>query len=381
MSEAELLAWCVPVALAAISGMFFTLDVPGITSWRVAYALAAAAYAVTILPPPEGWVLPKAIFEDALFLAAVAAFTRGLAQRFNRRTHDGPVAAAVCIALAFAGMALAVRGSVALEVTAVQVPCAGFSLLAAWQMRGRLDRPVDRAHFGAAILFAASLVLQSAALFVFPDPMLTVATWRESWWAFAFQLSGFGFGLAFAFITLIALGIDVVDGFRISSETDALSGLLNRRGFERRFRAVGSAGMEGSLILADLDHFKEVNDRHGHEAGDMAIVGVGALIASICAPDGFGCRLGGEEFVLFVPSERGDPGVLAEAVRQALVRVEWPGRLAGTRITASLGAVVVAAGESFESALRRADRMLYAAKHAGRDRVVTVRPSVAIQAA
>ena len=381
MSEAELLAWCVPVALAAISGMFFALSVPGITSWRVAYALAAAAYAVTIPPAPDGWVLPKAIFEDALFLAAVAAFTRGVSQRFNRPTHDGPVAAAVCLALACAGVALAVRGSVALEVTAVQVPCAGFSVLSAWHMRDRLERPVNRALFGAAILFAGSLVLQSAALFVFPDPMLTVATWRESWWAFAFQLSGFGFGVAFAFIALIALGIDVVDGFRISSETDALSGLLNRRGFEKRFRAVGSAGMAGGLILADLDHFKNVNDRHGHEAGDMAIVGVGALIASICGPDGFGARLGGEEFVLFLPRERGDPGPLAEFVRQALVRVEWPGRLAGTRITASLGAVVVATGESFESAFRRADRMLYAAKNAGRDRVVTVQPALTAQVA
>ncbi|WP_206454712.1 GGDEF domain-containing protein [Aurantimonas marina] len=379
MSEADILAWCVPLALAAISGVFLVLGVtvPGGVSWGIAYALAAIGYATAVFPGGD-YGAAKAIFEDSLFLFAMMAMARGISQRFQRRPHDCAALAVVALTLVVAGLALVFYDSVPTEIAAVQTGCAAFALFAATRMWGNLQKPVNRALFALALLLATNLLAQNVWFLLDPSPQLTMADWRQSSWAFFFQLGGIAFGLLFAFTALIAIGLDAVERYRVSSETDLLSGLLNRRGFELQLRAATERReAEGALVLIDVDHFKAVNDRNGHAAGDMVIAGLGALLGLFADRLGFAGRMGGEEFAIFVEGADTSAGAArALEIREALKGVAWPLPLVGIQITASFGVAAARPGESFESAYRRADDRLYQAKQAGRDCVIAAAMTV-----
>ncbi|MBB4632624.1 sensor domain-containing diguanylate cyclase [Sphingosinicella soli] len=154
------------------------------------------------------------------------------------------------------------------------------------------------------------------------------------------------------------------------AETDALTGLLNRRAFvEYGVRMSGKGTLKSRLLLIDIDHFKTVNDGFGHEFGDRVLREAGRLLESIAPADAVVGRLGGEEFALIVPySERDDTaGTILRAFRSTPMTE-------GIRITVSIGSVtaIIADDRSWRHAYRRADEMLYEAKRTGRDRHVAV---------
>jgi diguanylate cyclase (GGDEF)-like protein len=160
--------------------------------------------------------------------------------------------------------------------------------------------------------------------------------------------------------------------------SDALTGLPNRRAADETIRRLTAhAGRTLSplgVLLLDLDRFKQVNDRHGHEHGDQALAIVGqVLTASIRASD-FAARYGGEEFLILLPdTDRGGAVEVAEKIRQAIEHAEMP-VIGG--LTGSLG--VAALPEDAldpDQLIRKADRALYAAKARGRNRVEAAQPS------
>lgn len=161
------------------------------------------------------------------------------------------------------------------------------------------------------------------------------------------------------------------------SRLDPLTGLWNRRHIEEELHALCGAarrhGFRVNVVLFDLDHFKSVNDRYGHAAGDAALKAAAACLrAQVRSEDVLG-RWGGEEFLAVVPYEDAD-GVraMAERVRRGVASVELScGEGISCRLTTSVG-VHGAAGEDAhpETLLAAADRALYEAKAAGRDRVV-----------
>ncbi len=155
---------------------------------------------------------------------------------------------------------------------------------------------------------------------------------------------------------------------------DSLTGALTRRAFfevaERtRHRCVRS-GDSYALVMLDLDHFKEWNDRHGHQAGDRFLEAVAGALRLALRPGDVVGRYGGEEFVVLLPGAPLDGAArAAERLRGAVARLE-AGPRPGDRGTASLGvAASRAAGEALDAVLKRADEALYRAKDAGRDRV------------
>ena len=162
--------------------------------------------------------------------------------------------------------------------------------------------------------------------------------------------------------------------------TDSLTGLPNRRAIQDALRRMfaHAARSEQSLaaVALDLDHFKQVNDRHGHDVGDDVLAAVAhALTATLRASDFVG-RQGGEEFLVLLPDTGLDGAlVAAENLRAAIAALRIPGL--NRAITASFGVAVHPedAGESADL-LRQADRALYAAKEAGRDRVCASAASV-----
>jgi diguanylate cyclase (GGDEF)-like protein len=154
--------------------------------------------------------------------------------------------------------------------------------------------------------------------------------------------------------------------------SDVLTGLPNRRAADEVFKRMAAhAGRNASpltAVLLDLDRFKEVNDRHGHESGDRALAMVGSIITSTIRASDFAARFGGEEFLVLLPDTDRDAALLvAEKLRSEIEHAELVG--IGS-ITASLGLAVLPtdAGEP-EELLRKADRALYTAKESGRNRV------------
>jgi diguanylate cyclase (GGDEF)-like protein len=155
--------------------------------------------------------------------------------------------------------------------------------------------------------------------------------------------------------------------------TDTLTGLPNKRSIEdtlkRMAAQAGRSRTPLAAIMFDLDHFKRVNDVYGHNHGDEVLAAVGAAITACVRESDFAGRYGGEEFlVLLADSDRAGALVTAEKLRTAIAAVQIPGE--SRAVTASLGVAVMPddAGES-TALLRCADRALYAAKRAGRNRV------------
>lgn len=162
------------------------------------------------------------------------------------------------------------------------------------------------------------------------------------------------------------------------SESDALTGLLNRRALESRFRVLRSSGFNTFAII-DLDNFKVVNDRHGHAVGDDVLV----ACAGALAPDydTLSFRLGGEEFLLLLRGK----GVLqrAEAGRRAITtRIARDVEGLERPVTASMGIVEVppeaAPHAEFAELYARADALLYETKQAGRNRTINGRMKLVV---
>ncbi|PWE40799.1 sensor domain-containing diguanylate cyclase [Pseudomonas prosekii] len=163
----------------------------------------------------------------------------------------------------------------------------------------------------------------------------------------------------------------VEEELRALSVTDSLTGIHNRRYFQERLTTemarVERGGGELSVIMLDIDHFKRINDQHGHAVGDRVLQAVCERIGHRLRRTDVFCRLGGEEFMVLCPDIDGEHAhVLALQLWQALRSSPIDG--VGT-VTASFGIASWRAGEGADSLLLRADSGVYAAKQAGRDRV------------
>ena len=155
------------------------------------------------------------------------------------------------------------------------------------------------------------------------------------------------------------------------AETDPLTGLCNRRAF---FARAGSAalriGRHGRLsaVLADIDHFKRINDEHGHDVGDRAI----HAVAEVVGGEGIGGRLGGEEFAVILPGLGLDEAAgHAERLRRRVRDLRIQSDRGSVGLSCSFGVSTWVEPDGVAALIKRADLALYEAKTRGRDRVVT----------
>jgi len=160
---------------------------------------------------------------------------------------------------------------------------------------------------------------------------------------------------------------------------DSLTGIFNRRAFFERaaeVRAQLPAIGSFSAIMLDIDHFKRVNDVYGHAMGDRAIRDVASVIANTSPVVG---RLGGEEFAVLLPGRNlAAAREAAERLRREMAALQLGANDESLALTCSFGVSEWQAGDSVDDVLRRADMALYAAKAAGRNRVVAADESLAV---
>jgi diguanylate cyclase len=153
--------------------------------------------------------------------------------------------------------------------------------------------------------------------------------------------------------------------------TDPLTGAYNRRHMEARLveqpEVLRRHGSPATLLLIDVDHFKRINDEHGHKAGDVVLQGLAATVRNRARHVDVLFRMGGEEFVLLLPgTAEADAARMAEEIRAAIAEASL---LDGRVVTASIGVAGLEEEDTVDTWIRATDAAMYAAKGAGRNRV------------
>jgi diguanylate cyclase len=170
-----------------------------------------------------------------------------------------------------------------------------------------------------------------------------------------------------------------LEGIKETARTDMLTSLLNRRGFDEvmteQVRHSIKHNRALSIILADIDHFKMVNDTHGHLIGDNVLKMLSKLLKETITGKNIAARFGGEEFIMVLPgTDLKGAFIMAEQIRLSLRSMKWTAKDSGQAlgsITISLGVAQYKPEETVESVIQRADNALYFAKENGRNKTGT----------
>ena len=255
----------------------------------------------------------------------------------------------------------------AVLLIAVCVVCLGISWRAQQREPLRL-RWIAMAAFGLTLVFSVIRTLLTM-LYAAPPDFLAPGDIQP-----LLMFIGISLILFWNLSVMLMPGERLQNALRRAAQDDALTNLLNRGGFNslasRQLERCRLAGRPASVLLMDLDHFKRVNDSHGHDAGDRLLCAFAETVRAQSRATDLVARYGGEEFCALLPeADEQQAVVIAERIRQNFARVTVPvaGDTLGT--TVSIGVAQFSAGETVDAALQRADQALYAAKREGRNRV------------
>jgi diguanylate cyclase (GGDEF)-like protein len=178
-------------------------------------------------------------------------------------------------------------------------------------------------------------------------------------------------------VALTLTNMQLRDELRAQSIRDPLTELYNRRymeeTFDREWHRAQRQRQTLAVILFDVDHFKQVNDSRGHEAGDLVLAGLGRLLRDLVRQEDVPCRYGGEEFIVIMPgADLASAEERAERLRAAVEQLTLTYQGEPLHVTISLGVVAFPVhGHAPDTLIHAADAALYAAKHAGRNCVRT----------
>jgi diguanylate cyclase (GGDEF)-like protein len=308
-----------------------------------------------------------------LYTAGPLFLAEGVLSRSGKRMPLLEHAAWMALMVGLLGYFYYVVDNLQIRACALNLGMAGIVLSAAWKLR-HLTRgsTIDKAMLwllsGLSLTFVVRTLLTGGSV-----PTSDIAAFFESpfwlWAQFAMSVLGVAMGLGL----LVVVCADVVLGLKSERDSDLLTSLLNRRGLEARAVEVLSGAVRNplSVVACDIDRFKSINDRFGHAAGDVVLSTVAGIIREQVRVKDLVARIGGEEFVILLRDcSTDDAYMLTEQLRAAIASCELAGLPAGFKVTCSFGIVECRAGEDLWDAIGRADKMLYAAKHAGRNRTL-----------
>lgn len=379
-------ALIVPTIAILFAGALFTLASFGKSRPTALIAWSFIGLAVAMLLQyfePFGFGLSR-FLANAVLMAGAVGVAAALIVRHGRRPPL--VLFALISALALVGVAAGLVGQpdLRLRIYAANLGVAGiFGLLAIELARIGSRRTVDRFLLGASIALSLATLARPWLMEWLQGGYGSEEDFFRSLYWITVVLSAIVVLIVITFAMVASLGMEAISALHEQSVTDPLSGVLNRRGFEaealRAMARARRAGLPLSIVLCDLDHFKQINDRYGHAAGDDAIVGFSGLLQETASSHLIG-RLGGEEFaILTYGAGASSARLLAEGIRIALP--QWPFDTSSgeqIRLAASFGVAQMEPQETLAALIGRADEALYEAKAAGRDRVRVSRPTNAV---
>jgi diguanylate cyclase (GGDEF)-like protein/PAS domain S-box-containing protein len=184
----------------------------------------------------------------------------------------------------------------------------------------------------------------------------------------------------FSDATAVVQAVEDADRAKRDALTDELTGLPNRRMFDAalggRLENLGRYGWQFGLLIVDIDHFKKVNDLHGHAAGDAVLACVGSTLQGAVRAGDVVARWGGDEFAVLVEASD-DAGLRETAARIRVLVAQSETRRDGLSVTVrvSVGGTLAAAVDAPDGLFARADAALYTAKHSGRNRIEIAQPT------
>lgn len=337
----------------------------------------AASYALGMLTPLAEFLLPLFSWPAPFMVASYAGLFIGMvvmAPALSLLYGKRPMWS-LTVALAVAG--LVVRGLVwdgqrndFFYELAYQIPFAAAASLcsATIAVHGR-GTGLDRAAMALFAVIGAHFLLKPFAA-VYLGSGATASDYVNTTYSLISQASSGVLLIAAGLVVLINALHMVVLKDRGAAMSDPLTGLPNRRALNDAFERMAMRRGEpvAAIAVLDLDHFKRINDVWGHGAGDEVLCAVARCLEDNRPSDAMIARLGGEEFVLLVPwGNEGLVRLACEKLRLAVARLAFR-KVDG--VTVSIGATSIARNEDLSAALARADRCLYDAKAAGRDRCI-----------
>jgi diguanylate cyclase (GGDEF)-like protein len=368
------------LALSGLTALFtlaggWTTRKPGLWLWSSAF-MASLLGQATRLAVAAVWSVPASkppghlggVLQGLLMLAGMYAF-------IGRRVPWLGLASVFGVMTALSLTLLQTGQSLWWSLCATQAVMGLALARAAWlAWRARDAGGSGALTLMAAVLGVAAAVALARAASVMPIGLsveqLNAA--NERWLMVTLLLV-----VAEGFAMLVLVNSSLRDELAVLADFDPLTGLLNRRGLRSRLdrlRRPASGDrdeVDVAVALLDLDEFKLINDRHGHQVGDEVLAEVARRLRAGASADELLARTGGEEFMLVWPVPRGAAAAVGERLR-ALVSDSPVATPAGAVIVTTSVGVAVGPwndGARFEELVGRADHALYAAKHAGRNRV------------
>ena len=255
---------------------------------------------------------------------------------------------------------------------------AAASSLTAWLGRRLLRRPRDMHErlIGATIgLMVLSSALRASYLLTWSGPYESHLMYLPPMMVTPFTLLYGVLPVVFAMLLHNVINARLLARLHQRAMTDHLTGSLSRHALVDGASSLIAHARQGdgelAVIMVDFDHFKQINDQHGHAGGDSVLRHAVQVLQAQLRGEALLARYGGEEFVVLAPvSDLPVARRVAERMRQVLEETSWPDVVPGLiKVTASLGVTLLARDESLEHALRRADEALYRAKNGGRNQV------------
>ena len=318
-----------------------------------------------------------------MFLVGGISLAAGALIRYGRKPPMVPILLIGGTGISAFVWFLYIEPNISWRIYAINFAFGGISLVLAAELRTVQQRKaIDNVMLGLVLFWGISFFPRPIVAIWIDGPYTSHHNFYETLYWVTLAVSAALFILLFSLAMITAIALDVMDELHRKSQTDPLSGLLNRRGFEEGIAAALAGSRReaapATLIVCDIDHFKSVNDRFGHAGGDRVIERFAECLRAAAEGQHLAGRIGGEEFALLLDNADATTARLfAEGVRIAFSNVAVPGIPAGTRLTASFGVAEAMPGETGDDLFLRADKTLYEAKNMGRDcvRVSSTRPS------
>lgn len=366
-------ALILPAMMAVVACAFLLLsrsNLPAAFAWGLGFGFSAAAFTTSAtLASPHA----AALVSDFFFIAAFYFYAEGFLIHFSRPRHRRE-------RLAFVAIYLIMNVHVVLRLESLHLELLLNDIATSCLLGFALRRVMNHARSVAdrAAVLAGSVVVIDTLIRVLLFVWLAGSSDRlenygQSSYAHTMQITTAIVGLIYALSIAGALADRVIGRLQDAAKRDPLTQLLNRHGFDRAMESTGRDGkLAGAVLICDIDHFKPVNDQFGYATGDR-VIRVFADTVTACLPrTAISARFDGEEFVVFLPhSSLAAAGILAQTLRAHFAARDWRHIGVDRQITASFGVASIFDGEdTARAALKRADRALYDAKAAGRNKVV-----------
>lgn len=340
----------------------------------VAHAASAAGFLLQYFVLPVGLPVSRLV-SNLSFTIAVIALAGAIIVRYGRKPPWGQMGLLGLGGIAAFSWFMFVEPDLTWRVFAINFAFGGICLVLAAELRTVPEKgAVEWVLIALALLSVVNFIVRPVATMALFGAYHSYDGFYDSaYWTTA-VLSHAVFALLIALSLFTDEALVMMNKLHSDSLTDALSGLLNRRGFEARATALiegcARARMPVALIVADLDRFKALNDRHGHAAGDRVIAEFAGRLKMAAGTRAVAGRLGGEEFAVLLPmADLAAARLLADAIRAVFSNAPIDGLPPEIRVTASFGIAARSAGESLAELTHRADEALYHVKRGGRDGV------------